>query len=138
MTRTMREIAEENIKTSNGNLTIEFAKENLEHAKKVLSYWEYLSYSCSADYGISKAKSDIEYYEAVITILTEIAEAEAADKAAQIVMTPATVTSKINPIRKAVAVMANALRKVGYTLSDAFKKAWKFVKRIINDVPVNQ
>lgn len=35
---------------------------------------------------------------------------------------------QITNIRKAVCVMANRLRKSGYSLSDAFKKAWRRVK----------
>ena len=35
---------------------------------------------------------------------------------------------KITNIRKAVCVMANQLKKSGYTLSEAFKKAWRRVK----------
>jgi hypothetical protein len=36
--------------------------------------------------------------------------------------------SKSKVIRKAVATMANKLRKLNYSLSDAFKKAWIFIK----------
>lgn len=35
---------------------------------------------------------------------------------------------QITKIRKAVCAMANELKKVGYSLSDAFKKAWSRVK----------
>ncbi len=35
---------------------------------------------------------------------------------------------QITKIRKAVCIMANELKKVGYSLSQAFKKAWKRVK----------
>ena len=35
---------------------------------------------------------------------------------------------KITSIRKSVCIMANELKKAGYTLSQAFKKAWKRVK----------
>ncbi|MEY8331402.1 HIRAN domain-containing protein [Lachnospiraceae bacterium 48-33] len=35
---------------------------------------------------------------------------------------------QITRIRKAVCTMANELRKTGYSLSQAFKKAWKRVK----------
>ena len=34
----------------------------------------------------------------------------------------------INTVRKAVATMANQLHKLGYSLSQAFKTAWKRVK----------
>ena len=34
----------------------------------------------------------------------------------------------INTVRKAVATMANQLYKLGYSLSQAFKTAWKRVK----------
>lgn len=35
---------------------------------------------------------------------------------------------QITNIRKAVCAMANELKKAGYSLSDAFRKAWKRVK----------
>lgn len=35
---------------------------------------------------------------------------------------------QITKVRKAVCAMANQLRKAGYSLKDAFKKAWKRVK----------
>lgn len=35
---------------------------------------------------------------------------------------------QITRMRKAVCVMANELKKAGYSLSQAFKKAWKWVK----------
>lgn len=35
---------------------------------------------------------------------------------------------QITRIRKAVCIMANELKKAGYSLSQAFKKAWKWVK----------
>ena len=35
---------------------------------------------------------------------------------------------QITNIRKAVCIMANELKKTGYSLSEAFKKAWKRVK----------
>lgn len=35
---------------------------------------------------------------------------------------------KITNIRKSVCIMANELKKAGYTLSQAFKKAWRRVK----------
>ena len=34
----------------------------------------------------------------------------------------------INTVRKAVATMANQLHKLGYSLSQEFKTAWKRVK----------
>lgn len=35
---------------------------------------------------------------------------------------------QITRVRKAVCIMANALKKAGYTLSEAFKRAWRRVK----------
>ena len=35
---------------------------------------------------------------------------------------------QITNIRKSVCIMANELKKAGYTLSEAFKKAWQRVK----------
>jgi len=37
-------------------------------------------------------------------------------------------TKQITSIRKTVCIMANELKKAGYSLSGAFKKAWKRVK----------
>lgn len=39
---------------------------------------------------------------------------------------------QITKTRKAVATMANQLRKLGYTLSKAFKTAWKRIKEGMN------
>lgn len=38
----------------------------------------------------------------------------------------------INTVRKAVATMANQLHKLGYSLSQAFRTAWKRVKILRN------
>jgi len=38
---------------------------------------------------------------------------------------------RITRIRKAVCVIANELKKAGYSMSQAFKKAWKWVKTSI-------
>ena len=35
---------------------------------------------------------------------------------------------EITKIRKAICIMANELKKAGYSLSQAFKKAWSRVK----------
>ena len=35
---------------------------------------------------------------------------------------------RITKIRKAVCTMANELKKAGYSLSQAFKRAWKWAK----------
>lgn len=35
---------------------------------------------------------------------------------------------RITKMRKAVCIMANELKKAGYSLSQAFKKVWKWVK----------
>lgn len=35
---------------------------------------------------------------------------------------------QITRVRKTVCIMANALKKAGYTLSEAFKKAWRRIK----------
>ena len=35
---------------------------------------------------------------------------------------------QITNIRKAVCIMANQLKKAGYSLSEAFKKSWRRVK----------
>lgn len=39
---------------------------------------------------------------------------------------------KITNIRKAVCAMANQLKKAGYSLSEAFRKAWRRVKLTMN------
>lgn len=40
----------------------------------------------------------------------------------------------INTVRKVVATMANQLHKLGYSLSQAFKTAWKRVTWILGNV----
>lgn len=39
-----------------------------------------------------------------------------------------TLTKRITTVRKAVCAMANELKKAGHSLSEAFKKAWRWVK----------
>lgn len=39
-----------------------------------------------------------------------------------------TLTKRITTVRKAVCTMANELKKAGHSLSEAFKKAWRWVK----------
>ncbi|NBH99812.1 hypothetical protein D7Y41_33025 [Anaerotruncus sp. 1XD22-93] len=43
---------------------------------------------------------------------------------------------QITKVRKAVCVMANQLKKAGYTLSEAFKKAWRRVKLTMTITPL--
>lgn len=129
MTKEMRERVLNSIE--NGDWNIEKAQRAIEHEKKVINYWKEKALCWEAKYKINQSNADIKYYEAIIEVLTEMQEVEIANEAIQtVVVFVKTVIngSKSKVIRKAVATMANKLRKLNYSLSDAFKKAWIFIK----------
>lgn len=129
MTKEMRERVLNSIE--NGDWNIEKAQRAIEHEKKVINYWKEKALCWEAKYKINQSNADIKYYEAIIEVLTEMQEVEIANEAIQtVVVLVKTVIngSKSKVIRKAVATMANKLRKLNYSLSDAFKKAWIFIK----------
>ena len=122
----------------NGDWSIEKAQRAIEHEKKVINYWKEKSLCYEAKYKINQSNADIKYYEAIIEVLTEMQEIEIANEAIQtVVVLVKTVvnSSKSKVIRKAVATMANKLRKLNYSLSNAFKKAWIFIKSFTNLFP---
>lgn len=43
---------------------------------------------------------------------------------------------QITKVRKGVCAMANQLRKAGYSLKEAFKKAWQRVKLSMTIIPL--
>lgn len=136
MTKEMRERVLHNIE--NGAWTIEKAQSAIEHENKVINYWTENARCWEAKYKINQANADIEYYEAIIEVLTEMQEVEIANEAIQtVVVLVKTVanSSKSKVIRKAVATMANKLRKLNYSLSEAFKKAWMFIKSFTGLIP---
>lgn len=129
MTKEMRERVLNSIE--NGDWNIEKAQRAIEHEKKVINYWKEKALCWEAKYKINQSNADIKYYEAIIEVLTEMQEVEITNEAIQtVVVLVKTVIngSKSKVIRKAVATMANKLRKLNYSLSDAFKKAWIFIK----------
>jgi hypothetical protein len=136
MTKEMRERVLNSIE--NGDWSIEKAQRAIEHEKKVINYWEEKSLCYEAKYKINQSNADIKYYEAIIEVLTEMQEIEIANEAIQtVVVLVKTVvnSSKSKVIRKAVATMANKLRKLNYSLSNAFKKACIFIKSFTSLFP---
>lgn len=131
MTNEMREQAINNIEASQGHLTVEFAKEAIEAKRRGIAFWESRSYAWESRYEIENAEKEIEYFEAVIEVLTEMAEIEIANEAVQAVISEFGKVSKTTLVRKAVARMANSLKKLGYSLSESFKKAWCFIKALV-------
>lgn len=136
MTKEMRERVLYAIE--NGSWAIETAQQAIEHENKIISYWAKQRCAYEAPYKIKQANGNIEYYEAIIEVLTEMEEVEVVNEAMQTVVTLVkTVTncSKCNVVRKAVATMANKLRKLNYSRSEAFKKAWAFIKSFTGLIP---
>ncbi len=104
--------------------TIEKAKSAIEQEKKSIEFWKEHSFCWEAGYLTRDAENRIEFLEAVIAILMEReAEQEAMEN---VISCYAEVPCRL--VRKIVAVMANKLRKIGLSLSSAFKRAWEFVK----------
>lgn len=128
MTNEMREYVLDNIERSKGNLTIGSVKETIRQKEREIEFWKSHSYAWESETKIAMAKKDIQYFEAVIEILTEMEEIKVADETVKTVIQGYNKFNKTTLIRKAVASMANKLRKIGYSLSNAFKKAWSFVK----------
>lgn len=130
MTNEMREYVLNNIEKSKGNLTIEFAKGAIQQKEREIEFWESHSYAWERKTKLAMAKKDIQYFEAVIEILIEMEEIKVADETVKTVIQGYSKFSKLTLVRKAAACMANKLRKIGYSLSNAFKKAWLFVKAL--------
>lgn len=131
MTNEMRARVEKAVEMSKGSLTIESAKTAIAQKESVISYYNNLPAwrrGYSEKCAIESAKSEIAYFEAVIDYLTEQAATEAVAETVQILATIVTVTNKVKTVRRAVATLANKLHKLGYTLSDAFRRAWAFVR----------
>lgn len=131
MTEKMRERVMASIEKSNGALTVEFCKEAIEQRKRSLEFlnsrpsWEQ-GFACKN--AMANAESDIEYFEAVIEVLTEQAAAEVVTETVAVLTAIVTVANKAKAVRRAVATLANKLRKLNYSLSDAFKRAWTLTK----------
>ncbi|MGL5437178.1 MAG: hypothetical protein ACRDBO_17680 [Lachnospiraceae bacterium] len=131
MTETMRASVEKAIERSNGNLTVEYAKSMIEQKERTISYYNSLpswKQGYSTQYSINLAKDEIEYFEAVTEVLIEKAAAVAVAETVEVLAAIVTVANKAKAARRAVATLANKLRKVGFTLSDAFRKAWTLIK----------
>lgn len=141
MTSEMRERVMKNIemaKAFGNEMTIEFCQEAIAQREKSLQYWNSLpawqqGFSCRNS--IANAESDIEYFQAVIEVLTELAEIEVAKEAVQIVVALVKAMPKAIAVKKAVATIANKLHKLHLSLSDSFKKAWSFIKGFTSLIP---
>lgn len=138
MTSEMRERVMKNIEASNGALTVERCKEIIAQKERVIAYWNSLpaweqGYSCRNH--IANAQADIEYFQAVIELLTEMAVVEVANEAVAVVVALVKVMPRATAIRKAVALVANKLHKLRFSLSDSFKKAWGLIKAFNGLIP---
>lgn len=134
MTEKMRERVMKNLEISKemGNgLTVEFCKEAIEQRKRSLEFWNNQpawEQGLSCKNAIANAESEIEYFQAVIEVLTEQAAAEVVAETVAVLTAIVTVANKAKAVRRAVATLANKLRKLNYSLSDSFKKAWTLTK----------
>ncbi|MFT4107699.1 MAG: hypothetical protein QM657_18250, partial [Lacrimispora sp.] len=73
MTEKMRERVMANIKESNGALTVEFCKEAIAQKERVVEFWNNQpawKQGPSCKNAIANAKAEIEYFQAVIEVLT--------------------------------------------------------------------
>lgn len=133
MTESMRTRVESAVKESNGALTIEFAKTAIAQKEKTISYWNSLpawKQGYTAKCVVAAAQADIEYFEAVVEYLTEVAATEAVAETVQVLAAIVTVSvaSKAKAVRRAVATLANKLHRLSYSLSDAFRRSWALIK----------
>lgn len=138
MTENMRARVEKAVKDSNGNLTIEFAKKAIAQKEKELNYYNNLpawKQGYQTQCSITAVQSDIAYFEAVIEYLTEVAATEAVAETVQVLAAIMTVANKAKAVRRAVATLANKLHRLNYSLSDAFKRAWTFIRAFTGLVP---
>lgn len=131
MTESMRARVESAVKESNGALTIEFAKTAIAQKEKTISYWNSLpawKQGYTAKCAVAAAQADIEYFEAVIEYLTEVAATEAVAETVKVLAAIVTVANKAKAVRRAVATLANKLHRLSYSLSDAFRRSWALIK----------
>lgn len=133
MTESMRARVESAVKESNGALTIESANASIAHSERVIQYWESLpvwKQGCDSKTLIAKAKAEVEFFEAVIEYLTEVAATEVVAETVQVLeaIVTVSVSSKAKAVRRAVATLANKLHRLSYSLSDAFRRSWALIK----------
>ncbi len=131
-TMTSREIAHIKLSSPTCQWTIEKAQNTIERHNRSLNYynslpdWKKCSFDIQLD--ISRLEKEIEIMEAIIEILIEQEELIIASEAVQAVATLVKSFAKTTVMRKVVATVSNKLRKLGYSLSDCFKRAWVLVK----------
>lgn len=138
MTNEMRARVEKAVEMSNGTLTIEAAKAAIAQNEKKIAYWNSLpswKVGFTGKTAIANAQNEIAYFEAVVEYLTEQAAAEAVTETVAVLAAIVTVANKAKAVRRAVTTLANKLRKLDYSLSDAFKRAWTFIKSFTGLLP---
>lgn len=138
MTNEMRARVKRAVEMSNGNLTIESAKASIAQKESVIRYYDNLpswKQGYSEKCAIATAKSEIAYYEVVIEYLTELEAAEVVAETVQVLAAIITVANKAKAVRRAVATLANKLHRLNYSLSDAFKRAWTFIRAFTGLIP---
>lgn len=131
MTNEMRERVIKAIEVSNGALTVEFCKEAIAQRERTVAYYNSLpswQQGYNAKREITVAQSEIAYYEAVIEVLAEQAAAVVVAETVEVLAAIVTVVNKTKAVRKAVATLANKFHRLGYTLSDSFKRAWQLTR----------
>jgi len=138
MTNEMRARVEKAVVMANDTLTIEAAKAAIAQNEKKIAYWNSLpswKIGFTGKTAIANAQNEIAYFEAVIEVLTEQIAAEAVTETVAVLAAIVTVTNKAQAVLRAVATLANKLRKLNYSLSDAFKKAWTLTKAFAGLLP---
>ncbi len=135
MTENMRERVERAVEMSQGNLTIEFAKSAIEMKKRQIAHWEN-SHAYDVKRYCEMLRDEIAYFEAVIEYLTERAAAEAVTETVEALAAIVIVANKVKAVRRAVTTLANKLHKLNYSLSDAFKRAWAFIRAFTGLFPL--
>lgn len=125
---TSREKAMERLNRATSQWTIESAQKAVERTQKTIDYWQAQSWKYEAKILLPTLIAELEVLNAIVEILTEQAEVEVAAEAVQAVASLVRSFAKATVMRKVVAIAANKLRKLGYSLSDCFKRAWMLVK----------
>lgn len=124
MTEATRARAIEILNSPTCQWTIEDAEYAIGQEQKSIEFWKKNSIGLMQEDRIKHAERNIEFYQAIISILME---REAEQKAMESISSCYEEVS-CRLVRKIVAVMADKLRKAGFSLSAAFKRAWEFVK----------
>lgn len=128
---TIREQAQERLSGVN-SWTIEVAQKAIKTAQISVDYYNSLPIWKQSAHDVqmklAHSLNEIAVLKEIIVILTEQAEAIVAAEAVQAVVTLSQTYNRTTVMRKVVAVVANKLHKLGFTLSECFTKAWALVK----------